>query len=172
MGRIIRWLGNLIVGHTLLQFVATPPLAYFIGLVADNKKGAGAVFDALPPLFWPILAALVLTVTFYPGFIAPIRKWSREKEEREDRLRRETKEEKDALLERTYWAVLNAFDPNILDETNPDINNKSRLFALAIHAADGFVSKWEKDDIRPPPLEDEDGLVSWHAYLRELRMQP
>lgn len=173
MGRIIiKWLGSVIAGHTLLQLVATPPLAYFIGLAADSKQEAEAMFDALPPQFWPILATLVLLVVLYPGFIAPIRGWRREKKEREDRLRRETKEKKDALLERTYWAVANAQDPKILDESNPDRNNESKLLALAIHAADEFVSKWEKDDTRPPPLEDENGLVWWHVYLRELRMQP
>ena len=159
--KLMKWLRDLIAGHILLQLVATPPLAYFIGLVADTKEEAEAVFDALPTLFWPTLAVLVLAVTLYPGFISPIRKCLRERESM-----------KIALLEKTYWDVRFAFEPGAMDELHPDRNSGyPKLFAVAENSTDRFISQWGKSDDQPQQLQDEEGLVSWIVYLRGLRAQ-
>ena len=170
--KFMKWLGELIAQHTLLQIVAAASLAYFAGVTTEIHKGAGAVFDALPPLFWPIFAALVLAATIYPGFIAPIRRGCQEKTQRTKELLDEKKEQKRVLLEQTYWAVTHAHEPQILDKSNPDRENQSKLFAIAVSRSDVFISQWKENEGMPPQLEDEDGLVRWHVYLRGLKSQP
>ena len=77
----MKWLGSLFAEHTLLQLLAAAPAAYLVGVAKQWEKGAGVMFDALPPLFWPILAILVMAVTVYPGFVSPIVKYFRAKEQ-------------------------------------------------------------------------------------------
>ncbi|MCY4209092.1 MAG: hypothetical protein OXD29_14255 [Roseovarius sp.] len=69
--RFGKWLSNVFAEHTVLQFLATAPAAYLAGLMLEFKQGAIIVLNALPPLFWPILAVFVLAVLAYPGFIFP-----------------------------------------------------------------------------------------------------
>ena len=69
--RVFKWLVNLFTGHTVLQLIATVPTAYLTGLALQFQQEAEAVFSAIPPLFWPVLAVLVLAVTVYPGFVLP-----------------------------------------------------------------------------------------------------
>ena len=160
---VLKWLGGVIAEHTLLKMVATVPLAYFAGLAANAKKGVDAVFDALPPLFWPILAALILAAVIYPGFIAPVRKKYHERKKR-----------KENLLRHTYWMVKHAVNPSILDELNPDRGNRDKLFAIAQSTAYNFVSDckeegWWKDVSHPPPIKDQDTLREWDKHLSALR---
>ena len=77
--RVFKWLVNLFTGHTVLQLIATVPTAYLTGLALQFQQEAEAVFSAIPPLFWPVLAILVLAVTVYPGFalrVKPISSWN------------------------------------------------------------------------------------------------
>ena len=159
----IKWLGNFFGQYTVLQIVTTAPVAYFASLGAEARKGANTVFDALPPLFWPILAALILAVVIYPGFIAPIR-----------RKCHENKKKKAELLRHTYWMVKHSVNPNILDKSNPDRENKDKLFAIAQSTAYNFVSEckekgWWKDVAFPSPVKDQDTLLEWERYLSVLR---
>ena len=71
--RVFKWLVNLFTGHTVLQLIATVPTAYLTGLAFQFQQEAEAMFSAIPPLFWPVLAVLVLAVTVYPGLRLTLR---------------------------------------------------------------------------------------------------
>ena len=73
------------------------------------------MFDSLPPLFWPILAASVFAVTFYPGFIAPFVKSRRLKL---DAYRQE--------LETAYTNVSLAHKPEILNPEHPGESSRDK----------------------------------------------
>ena len=159
----MKWIANMVGQYSILQIVTTAPMAYFAGLVVEVKRGAGIVFDALPPLFWPIFAALVLLVAGYHGFAVPA-----------INRQQERKNKKDELLRHTYWMVKHAVNPKILDESNPDRENADKLFAIAQSTLFNFVADckkegWWKDASFPQPVKDQDTLLAWERFLMELR---
>lgn len=87
------WLGNVLAGEALVQFVATVPSAYLIGKAHEWASwGWGVVMiDVLPPLFWPIISVLFLLVAIPHAFVKPalrsLRKWKAAKYERSDAAR-------------------------------------------------------------------------------------
>ena len=165
MSAFLKWAGGLVAKEIVLRLIATSPMAYGVGLIVEAWKGADLIFDALPPLFWPILATLVFAVTAYSGFIAPIVEKYRDARKR-----------KRLLLKNTYWAVKHAITPTILDESNSDRTNVDKLFAIAQHSAYNFVSDcrtkgWWKHTTFPPPIQNQDTLLAWDAYLSNLRSE-
>ena len=98
--RVLKWLVNLFAGHTVLLLIATVPTAYLTGLALQFQQEAEAVFSAIPPLFWPVLAVLVLAVTVYPGFVLPF-----------VTLVRAPKEKYRAQVETAYEWVVCAYKP-------------------------------------------------------------
>ena len=107
--RVFKWLVNLFTGHTVLQLIATVPTAYLTGLALQFQQEAEAVFSAIPPLFWPVLAVLVLAVTVCPGFVLPF-----------VTLVRAPKEKYRAQVETAYEWVVCAYKPWILTSEHPD----------------------------------------------------
>ena len=147
----------------LAQLIATPPAAYLIGHAVETWRGSKPVADALPQLFWPILAVLVLIATLHPGFIAPIK-----------RSRREARKRKADSLRHVYWMVKHAINPEILDKSNPDRENPDKLFAVAQSTAYNFMAEcegngWWKDRLFPQPIRDQITLLTWDEFLGELR---
>ena len=93
-----------------MQLIATVPTAYLTGLALQFQQEAEAVFSAIPPLFWPVLAVLVLAVTVYPGFVLPF-----------VTLVRAPKEKYRAQVETAYEWVVCAYKPWILTSEHPTI---------------------------------------------------
>ena len=161
MKRLVQWIAALLAEHVVLQFIAVPPLAYFLGLAAEAWQGAKTMFDSLPPLFWPMLAGLVLAVTFYPGFVSPRIKWRRSK-----------MKEYTQALEQTYFNVSQAHRPQILNPAHR--GNPHAIKQNAQDAVDALrpklMRKYKKRDV--PAMIDMDDVVSvrqWYEYLREKR---
>ena len=159
--RLLKWLGNLFAEHTLLQLVAAAPTAYLVGLAKQWEKGAGSMFDALPPLFWPILAILVLAVTVYPGFVAPIIKYRRGKEQ-----------EYWDLVDRAYEMVSHAYKPGILNPEHP--GNPNAIEEHAQNRADRLrplLIGRRGPEGAPPEIDvrDKNSLRDWYNCLRRER---
>ncbi len=159
--RLLKWFGNLFAEHTLLQLIATAPIAYFVGLAKQWGKGAGVMFDALPPLFWPILAILVLAVTVYSGFVLPFVKYFRGKEKAYWEQ-----------VEQAYKLVSQSYRPNILNPEHP--GNPHAIKEYAQNAVDilrpQLIKKRGSKDI-PHEIEvtDNNSLSDWYNYLRRER---
>lgn len=81
MMRLFQWIAARFAEHIFLQLLASIPLAYILGWIIAVKQGAMVMFGAIPPLFWPILAALIVLVTIYPGLISPVVEWWQAKAE-------------------------------------------------------------------------------------------
>ena len=159
--RLLKWLGSLFAEHTLLQLLAAAPAAYLVGVAKQWEKGAGVMFDALPPLFWPILAILVMAVTVYPGFVSPIVKYFRAKEQ--------TYWER---VEQAYQLVSQSYRPSILNPAHS--GNPHAIKEYAQNAVDvlraQLIKKRGSKDI-PPEIDvtDSDSLCDWYNYLRRER---
>ena len=155
---LLKWFGGLFAEHTLLQLVATAPTAYGFGVAEQWWRGAGIMFDILPPLFWPILAILVMAVTIYPGFISPVLKHLRGKEQ----IFWEQVEE-------AYQRVSHAYRPEILNQAHP--GNPHAIEEYAQNAVDILrpllIKRRGSEDI-PPEIEvtDKNSLRDWYNHLR------
>lgn len=158
LGRFWTWLAGVFAEHALLKLIGTVPVAYFAGLGVQFHQEATAMLDVLPPLFWPILAGLVLVVTGYHGLVGPIIKTRREKE-------------------RGYWDdvqsayayVSEAYKPEIMDPAksgNPHAikwyaqNRVDRLRPLLIRKRGAGAIPEEID------VANSDSLRSWYNCLR------
>ena len=123
------------------------------------------MIDALPYLFWPILACLVLAVTVYPGFIKPAVK-----------LVRARKEHYRAVVKATYGDVLRVLKPKILNPNAP--GNHQAMLELAQQSVDSLrpilIRKYKNDEDRNVPsridILSEDSLRQWYEFLREERV--
>ena len=163
--RFFKWLVNVFAGHTVLQLIAIVPVAYLAGLAVQFRQEAEAVFNAIPPLFWPVLAVLVLAVTAYPGFVLPFVTQARA-----------TKEKYRAQVENAYELVSNVHKPEILNPNHP--GNRATMLEYAQRAVDslrsGLIHKYKdrKDHIVPRRIniENPESLGEWYEFLREERM--
>ena len=159
--RLLKWLGSLFAGHTLLQLVATVPTAYVVGIAEQWRKGAGVMFDNLPPLFWPILAILVIAVTIYPGFISPVLKHLRSKEQAYWEQ-----------VDEAYRQVSHTYRPEILNPEHPGNPHTIREYAQnAVDILRPLLIKKRGSKEIPPEIEvtDENSLRDWYNYLRKER---
>ena len=159
--KIRNWLGKFLAEQTIVQLVSTVPLAYSIGLTVDGWQGTKIVFDSLPPLFWPILAALVFAVTFYAGFIAPFVKLKR--------LKLVTYRQE---LETAYTNISNAHKPEILDPKHP--GNPHAIKEYAQNYVDALRPKLvRKHKGKGVPsiinMDDKSSVCQWYEYLRNER---
>ena len=163
--RVLKWLVNLFAGHTVLQLIATVPTAYLTGLALQFQQEAEAVFSAIPPLFWPVLAVLVLAVTVYPGFVLPF-----------VTLVRAPKEKYRAQVETAYECVARAYKPWILNPEHP--GNPLWMREEAQRAVDSLspilIRKYKnrKDDFVPFRInvESDESLGEWYEFLRGERV--
>ena len=159
--KALNWLGGILAQHTVLQLVTAVPLAYLIGWGVEIRRGAKAVFDAPPPLFWLILAATALAVMFYPAFVAPIVRWRKSRREayRED-------------LEGAYAKVSVVYKPEVLDPKHP--GNPHAMREYAQNAVDALrpmlIRKYAESEV-PPMIDvgDEASVRQWYEYLRQER---
>ena len=155
---LLKWLGELIAKHTILQIVGSAPLAYFAGVIVQAKQGAGTMLDTLPPLFWPIFAGLVLTVCVYGGIVSPVVKHLRGK-----------KQAFQERVEDAYQKVSHACKPEILDPAHP--GNPHAIREYAQNAVDiirpQLVKKRGYKKV-PPEIDvtDRNSLYNWYNYLR------
>ena len=154
-------LAGTIAQHVLLQIIATFPTAYILGLVVTAKQKGGVVLNAIPPMFWPILAGLVLIVTVYHGFLYPMYKKRKEKSEA---YRQE--------VESAYEWVTQAYKPSILNPRCP--GNPHTIKEYAQRAVDTLRPKLVKKckgAAIPQAIDvsDEHSLEQWYNYLREER---
>ena len=159
--RVFKWLVNLFTGYIVLQLIATVPTAYLTGLALQFQQEAEAVFSAIPPLFWPVLAVLVLAVTVYPGFVLPF-----------VTLVRAPKEKYRAQVETAYSYVARVYKPSIL---NPeDHGNHAWMREEAQRAVDPLwpklIRKYKnRKDVFVPcriDVESDESLGDWYAFLR------
>ena len=165
LGRFVKWLGSVFAEHTVLQIIAPFPVAYLAGTGVQIMQGAEAMFDALPPLFWPILAILLLAVTVYPGFVLPFVKQARAK-----------KKVYLAQVEDTYSQVSRIHKPETLNPHNP--GNHQAMLELGQMAVDSMrprlIHKYKnrKDQIVPEPIDVEsaESLREWYDFLRKERV--
>ena len=159
--KALNWLGGILAQHTVLQLVATLPLAYLIGWGVEIGQGAKAVLDAPPPLFWLILAATVLAVTFYPAFVAPIVRW---RKSRREAYRQE--------LDEAYIHVSHVYRPEVLNPAHP--GNPHTIKECAQNSVDALrpklVRKYTESDVPPMiDVKDEASVRQWYEYLRQKR---
>ena len=159
--KIRNWLGIFLAEQTIVQLFSVVPVAYSIGLTVEAWQGAKIMFGTLPPLFWPILAALVLAVTFYPGFIAPFVKSRRLKL---DAYRQE--------LEIAYTNVSHAHKPGILNPKQP--GNPHAIKEYAQNSVDALRPKLvRKHKNKGVPsiinMDDKSSIRQWYEFLRNER---
>ena len=119
------------------------------------------MFNSLSPLFWPMLAGLVLVVTFYPGFVSPIVKWRKSK-----------MKEYPHMLEQAYVNVSQVHRPQILNQAH--LGNPHAIRQNAQDTVDALrpklIRKYKKRNV--PAMIDMDDAASvrqWYEYLREKR---
>ena len=160
--KALNWLGGILAQHTVLQLVAALPLAYLIGWGIEIGQGAKAVLDAPPPLFWLILAATVLAVTFYPAFVAPIFRW---RKSRREAYRQE--------LEGAYINASHVYKPEILNPARA--GNPHAIREIAQNSVDAIrpklIRKYTKNEVPPIiDVKDEASVRQWYEYLREKRV--
>ena len=163
--RFFKWLVNVFAGHTVLQLIATVSVAYLAGLAVQFWQEAEAVFNAIPPMFWPVLAVLVLAVTAYHGFVSPFVTQARA-----------TKEKYRAQVENVYELVSHVYKPEILNPNKP--GNRAAMLEYAQRDVDSLRSKLihkykdRKDRIVPRRIDVEspESLGEWYDFLREERV--
>lgn len=159
MKGILKWLANAFTQHVVLQLVASPFIAYAFGLTVAVRSGAEVAFDAIPPLFWPSLSAIVIAVTLYPAFIAPTINW----------LQGRARAYPDRV-DFVYVKVGGAYKPEILNPRDP--GNPAAMKEEAQRDVDLLRPKLLKrrDDVPPPiDVDDRDSLRQWYEYLRDER---
>ena len=154
-------LAGTIAQHVLLQIIATFPTAYILGLVVTAKQKGEVVLNAIPPMFWPILAGLVLIVAVYHGFLYPMYKKRKEKSEA---YRQE--------VESAYELVSQAYRPSILNPQHQ--GNPDAIKEYAQRKVDSLrpkLMKKRKGTVIPQVIDvtDEHSLEQWYNYLREER---
>ena len=163
MKTFFKWLAGIFGEHVVLQLVASPAVAYGLGWIIAVQRGVEAMFDAVPPLFWPILATLVLLLTLYPGFIAPVIRW---------RQRKKNSYFKE--VEAVYRDVSRIHKPNILNPQDP--GNPDAMKELAQRAVDvlrpKIIQKRKGIDIPLPiDVDDDRSLRQWYDFLRNERVR-
>ena len=163
--RVFKWLVKLLTGHTVLQLIATVPTAYLTGLALQFQQEAEAVFSAIPPLFWPVLAVLVLAVTVYQGFVLLF-----------VTLVRAPKEKYRAQVETAYRYVARVYKPSILSAEDP--GNHAWMLEEAQRAVDSLspilIRKYKnRKDVFVPlriNVEWDESLGEWYEFLRGERV--
>ncbi len=159
-GRFLKWLGGKVAEHTVLRLIATPAMAYLAGVGAQLQQGARGVLDAVPPLFWPILSALVIAVVFHATVVSPVIK-----------RRREYKMAYFKQVESTFGFLAGAYKPETLDPKRP--GNPEAMKEQTQAHVDLLRARMMKDR-RPsiPPMIDvssTESLRGWYEFLRAER---
>ena len=157
----LSWLGAIFAEYTVLQLIAAVPLAYFLDLASVVRREGNVVFDSLSPFFWPILATLVLVVTFYPAFVVPFVEWRGAKERT---LR--------ASIEDAYIKFRNACEPDTLDPKHP--GNPAFMAADARDYANLIRLLIQDARLHPPGIctTEPSSLNEWFVYLGQVRAMP
>ena len=120
------------------------------------------MFEAIPPLFWPILAVLVFLVTGYHGLFLPVVEWRQKKAES---YRNE--------VEEAYKYVSWTYKPEILNPKEP--GNPHTIRELAQNSVDllrpKLLARYKTSISVPDPIDVDDGLsvTLWYEFLREER---
>ena len=158
MKKSLSWLLSIVAEHTLLKLVSSIPIAYFLGWATAACNGAKVMFNNIPPLFWPILAGLVLVVTFYPAYVAPVIK---QRKHREKILR--------ASIESAYVKFRNACEPKTLNPASP--GNPNFMEADARDYANMIRPLLKDANLNPPEIciTTPVSLNEWFRYLEEVR---
>ena len=165
----LKWTAAVFAEHVVLQVIATPAFAYMGSLLLIWWKGEKAMFDAIPPLFWPILACFVILVTFYPGFVVPFLKWRRERENRKKERENAWQNKFRENLEAAYLHVSHAYKPQIKNPKHP--GNPSAIKEFAQNHSDIvrviLTERCRRRDIPSAiDVEDAESLREWYDFLR------
>lgn len=159
------WILRVIAEHVLFQLLAVPAFAYAIGWAIAIRQGTEAAFSNIPPLFWPIVVGLIIIVTFYPAFVAPVIKWCKE-----SRARAKAKENiLRASIENAYIKFRNVCEPKTLNPTNP-----GNPYFMAADARDyaNLIRPLLQDAKLFPPERctiETSSLKKWFNYLGKVR---
>lgn len=161
MKRLFQWIAERLTEHVVLQFIGSVPLAYILGWFIAVKQGAIVMYNAIPSLFWPILAVLIVLVSICHGLISPAVKWCQKKAES---YRNE--------VEEAYNYVAGSYRPKILNPAHP--GNPYAMKECAQKSVDVLRKKLLKrhkgqDVPSRINVEDETSLKEWHEFLRDER---
>ena len=160
----LKWLRDVIAEHTLLQIIGTVPAAYLTGIGLQVVQGTEAMFDALPPLFWPISAAFLLSLILYRTVVVPIFQFCRN-------YRRRKRQEYQELVNSAFWHLAGTYKPETLNPESP--GNPDAIKLLAQADADrlrAHMVQRKRLDI-PPEIDvaDMDSLREWFEFVRRER---
>ena len=161
LSRFWKWFAGVFAEHTVLQLIAAVPAAYLTGLAIQLQQGAEAVLEALPPLFWPTLAILVLAVTIYSGFVLPI-----------IRHRRDREQVYWNLVNGAYQYVSQVHRPEILDPACPGNPHAIREYAQnRVDTLRPLLIKKRGSTRIPSEIDvmNPDSLCEWYNCLRRER---
>ena len=161
MKTVLKWAAGILAEYVVLQLIASPFIAYAVARLFAVWQGVDAARGLVPPLFLPILSALVIAMTLNPGFVAPILKWYRT---RRYAYRNE--------VENVYIKVSGVYKPAILNPRNP--GNPDAMKELAQRDVDLLRPKLKtkRDDVPPNiDVDDNNSLRQWYEFLRDERVR-
>ena len=160
LGRLLKWLGVILAEHTVLRLIATPALAYLTGVGTQLQQGARDVLDAVPPLFWPILSALVIAVVFHATVVSPGVK-----------RRREYKMAYFKQVESAFGSLAGTYKPETLNPKRPGNPEAMKEQTQAhVDLLRARMMKHRRSNI-PPGIDvsSTDSLREWYEFLRAER---
>ena len=126
----------------------------------------------LPPLFWPILMILIFLVAFYPGFLSPVVKGRRQKQDAHRAEIEKAKNAHRADVEEAYKWVSASYKPEALNPNQPGnpYANKERA-QMAVDVLRPKLIQNPKHLIVPSRIDvdDDQSLYDWYEFLRNER---
>ena len=167
----------------------TPLFGYALGWGVAQWQGRDVIFEALPPLFWPIVVGSGLVITTYHGYVVPAMRLVQHRRQavtdlaaakaaQVEEAQAGRQRQYAALLqqvEATYAAVTAVYKPETLNPQHP--GNTHAMQEIAQNQVDLLLpvlrGLYQETTTVVPPIIDvvaPDSLRQWYDFLRRERV--